>query len=62
MDLEKFRAQLVSAFPPQPFYGPIAACECVECSALRQELRGKCWDQISPEFVDINSGSLSMLE
>src|SRR5580692_10235429 len=62
MDLEKFRAQLIAAFPPQPFHGPIAACECDECSALREELRGKRWDQIPAEFVDFNSGSLSLLE
>jgi hypothetical protein len=62
MDLEKFRAQLISAFPPQPFYGQIAACECGECNALRQELRGKRWDQIPSEFVDFNSGSLPLLE
>jgi hypothetical protein len=61
-DLEKFRTQLISAFPPQQFYGPIARCECEECSALRRELPGKRWDQIPAEFVDLNSGALCLLE
>jgi hypothetical protein len=62
VDLEAFRALLISAFPPQPFYGPVARCECDECNALRRELPGKRWDQVTAEFIDFNSGSLPLLD
>jgi hypothetical protein len=63
MDLQKFRAQLIAAFPPQPFHGPAATHEgCDECNELRRELRGKSWDQVPAEFIDFNSAALCLLD
>jgi hypothetical protein len=63
VDLQKFRAQLVAAFPPQPFNGPIATHDgCDECNELRLELRGKSWDQVPDEFIDFNSAAPCLLD
>jgi hypothetical protein len=63
VDLENFRAQLIAAFPPRSFCGSVSTHdECDEGIALRSELPGKRWDQISAEFLDFNSGSLPLLE
>lgn len=63
MELGEFRARLVQAFPPQPFYGLVSTHdECDDGIALRRELPGKRWDEVSGTFVDDNSLSLALLE
>ena len=63
MELGEFRARLMHAFPPQPFYGLISTHdECDEGIALRRELPGKRWDEVPGTFVDDNSLSLALLE
>src|ERR1700677_1019075 len=60
--MEDFRARLVSAFPPRPFSMLISTHdECGEGIVLKQELHGKSWDQVSPQFVESNSASLPLL-
>src|SRR5260370_36365677 len=57
------RNRILNAFPPQPFYGVVSTHdECDEGIALRRELPGKRWDEVSAQFVDDNSLSLSLLE
>jgi hypothetical protein len=63
VDLEKFRAQLIAAFPPQPFLELVSTHdECDEGIAYRQELPGKSWDQVPAEFVDFYSAAPCLLE
>jgi hypothetical protein len=63
MTIEEFRDRLTRVFPPQAFHGLVSSHdECDEGIALRQELPGKRWDEISPDFIDFNSGSLALLE
>src|SRR5580704_11372870 len=63
MTIEEFRDRLTRVFPPQAFHGLVSSHdECDEGIALRQELTGKRWDEISPDFIDFNSGSLALLE
>ncbi len=63
MELDVFRARLVQAFPPQPFYGLVSTHnECDDGIALRRELPGKRWDEVPGAFVDDSSLSLALLE
>jgi len=62
-EIDTVRQRLIRAFPPRPFGGLVSTHdECDEGIALRQELCGKRWDEVPPEFVDFNSGSLPLLE
>jgi len=49
---QRLRDQIREAFPATQFYGPITSCDCEECAHIREELRHKRWDEISPAFVD----------
>ena len=61
-EVEVFRRRLHQSFPPEPFFGDVTSlCECDECVALRLNLPGKRWDEVPPEFIDFNSGSLPLL-
>jgi len=62
MNPESFRRRLISAFPPRSFFGEISTHdECDDGIELRRELPGKRWDEVPPEFVEYNSGSLPLL-
>jgi hypothetical protein len=62
-DPVEFRKRLLDAFPPQPFNGLVSTHdECDDGIALRHELPGKRWDEVSAAFVDNNSLSLALLE
>ena len=59
----EFRKRLVEAFPPQPFYDLVSKHdECDEGIALRRELPGRRWDEVSAAFVHDNSLSLALLD
>ena len=63
MNLNALRNRLRKAFPPQRFTGLVSVHdECDDGIALRRELPGKSWDEISAQFVDENSLSLPLLE
>lgn len=63
LELEKLRDRLLRAFPPKCFTGVVSSHdECEEGIALRRELLGKSWEQISSHFVLENSLSLALLE
>jgi len=63
LELEKLRDRLLRAFPPNCFTGVVSSHdECEEGIALRRELLGKSWEQISSHFVLENSLSLALLE
>jgi hypothetical protein len=51
--IEKVRNDIRAAFPPTAYYGPITACDCEECSQLREELRHKPWDEVSTDIIDL---------
>jgi hypothetical protein len=54
---------LIGAFPPQPFHGLVSTHdECDDGIALRRELSGKRWDELSPEVVFHGSIALPLLE
>jgi len=62
-EIQHFKNRLQHAFPPAAFYGLVSSHdECDEGIDLRQELPGKRWDEVSPAFIDFNSGSLYLLE
>jgi hypothetical protein len=63
VDLDVLRNRLREAFPPQRVTGLVSIHdECDDGIALRRELPGKSWDEISAQFVDENSLSLPLLE
>jgi hypothetical protein len=35
------------------FHGQITACDCEECTEIREALQGKRWDEIPAAFVDL---------
>jgi hypothetical protein len=53
MSAQQLRNQIRQAFPATEFYGPITACDCEECTHIRNELRHKRWDEISAGFLDL---------
>jgi hypothetical protein len=61
--LEEFRKMLIAAFPPQPFHGLVSTHdECDDGIALRRELPGKRWDELSAEFLFHGSIALPLFE
>lgn len=52
--LATLRDQIRLAFPVAPFDGPITVCDCEECMEISNALRGKCWDEVSAEFLHLS--------
>jgi hypothetical protein len=52
MSAQQVKDQIREAFPATRFDGPITACDCEECTHIREELRHKRWDEISTGFLD----------
>jgi hypothetical protein len=48
----QLRDQIRTAFPCLPFFGPIALCQCDECTEIKEGLREKQWDEIPAAFLD----------
>lgn len=62
-DLEAYRKRVMKAFPPQAFYGLISTHdEYDDGIRLRNELRGKRWDQLSRQALFHGSIGLPLLE
>src|SRR5579884_520209 len=61
MTPEQLKTQIRLAFVPREYFGPITACSCEECTAIREKLRHQCWDHIPAEFIDF-TGSPTLLE
>jgi len=54
--------QIRKAFPAESFSGcSTAGCVCDECQEIAALLRGKRWDEITDEIMDICFGALPLL-
>jgi hypothetical protein len=51
-----------TAFPPVRYNGDITSCACGECTHIDEQLRGKTWEEVSPEFLDFQVSSGLILE
>ncbi|MDH5670356.1 MAG: hypothetical protein OEY86_20335 [Nitrospira sp.] len=52
---------LFNVFPQRIVSGPVVSHECVECSALRDQLTGMMWQDIPGDFINANDGALPLL-
>jgi len=50
--IDVLRRQIRSAFPAEPFTGPVTTCKCDECTEIRNGLEGKRWTDVAPQFLD----------
>jgi hypothetical protein len=61
-DPEEVRRQIRSAFPTEPFLGPVTGgCKCLECTELTESLRHRKWDALDNQTMDAQFGSLPLL-
>lgn len=53
--------QLQAAFPRRAVAGVITPHDCDECSAMRERLEGKTWDEVPDKFANDFAGCLPLL-
>jgi hypothetical protein len=61
MQSEELIRHIVRVFPQEEICGNPAPHDCVDCSALRDGLKGVTWADIPAEFLEEHEGDLPLL-